>query len=120
MLFCPFCGALLALERHSDHFRFSCPTCRYVSPVRTAQITSFPVESQKYQQLLQQEQNELLAQKGVDWEKFSEKTKTQIRCADPDCGGQEAFFDQIQIRSADEPPTTFYECTTCKKRWKTD
>ena len=30
------------------------------------------------------------------------------------CGCREAYFMQIQIRSADEPMTTFYRCTNMK------
>lgn len=118
MLFCPYCGTLLSLERGSNtpHFRYCCPTCRFVSPVRSQQTVECHVETGanggKFGHLLND--TELMI---VD-----EKTgcKTQVRCASADCGGQEAYFVQMQLRSADEPPTTFYECTKCKTRWKTD
>lgn len=32
----------------------------------------------------------------------------------------QAFFVQMQIRSADEPMTTFYRCTRCANRWSGD
>ena len=32
----------------------------------------------------------------------------------------QAFFVQMQIRSADEPMTTFYRCTHCANRWSGD
>jgi len=36
------------------------------------------------------------------------------------CGNKEAYFMQIQIRSADEPMTTFYRCTNfnCAFQWR--
>ena len=36
------------------------------------------------------------------------------------CGHHEAFFMQIQIRSADEPMTTFYRCANlqCNYIWR--
>lgn len=37
------------------------------------------------------------------------------RC--PHCEHTKAYFMQIQIRSADEPSTTFYKCVQCKKQW---
>jgi DNA-directed RNA polymerase III subunit RPC11 len=37
------------------------------------------------------------------------------RC--PHCEHTQAYFMQIQIRSADEPSTTFYKCVACKKQW---
>lgn len=41
--------------------------------------------------------------------------RTEAKC--PFCPNNDAFFMQIQIRSADEPMTTFYKCTSCKKQW---
>lgn len=38
----------------------------------------------------------------------------------PKCGYEEAFFLQIQTRSADEPATLFFRCaniTQCNARW---
>ncbi|THC95369.1 hypothetical protein EYZ11_005137 [Aspergillus tanneri] len=34
------------------------------------------------------------------------------------CNGDRAYFFQLQIRSADEPMTTFLKCTTCGARWR--
>jgi len=33
------------------------------------------------------------------------------------CGNRTAYFMQVQIRSADEPMSTFYKCTKCGHRW---
>jgi DNA-directed RNA polymerase III subunit RPC11 len=40
---------------------------------------------------------------------------SSARC--PHCEHTKAYFMQIQIRSADEPSTTFYKCVQCKKQW---
>ncbi|KIM55263.1 hypothetical protein SCLCIDRAFT_1221303 [Scleroderma citrinum Foug A] len=34
------------------------------------------------------------------------------------CNNRRAFFYQLQIRSADEPMTTFYRCTKCHYQWR--
>ena len=43
--------------------------------------------------------------------------RTSVRC--PAGGHGEAFFKQLQIRSADEPMTIFYRCCDkkCGHRW---
>lgn len=46
--------------------------------------------------------------------------KTKVQCSSGDCDGIEAAFYQVQIRSADEPMTTFYKvCVTASiSFWK--
>jgi hypothetical protein len=34
--------------------------------------------------------------------------KTEVNCREEKCDNREAYFRQVQIRSADEPMTTFY------------
>jgi DNA-directed RNA polymerase subunit M/transcription elongation factor TFIIS len=33
------------------------------------------------------------------------------------CGSNEVDYVQVQTRSADEPMTTFYNCSGCHRRW---
>lgn len=50
---------------------------------------------------------------GADaWENVD---RTATNC--PFCLHNEAYFMQMQIRSADEPSTTFYKCVKCIKQW---
>jgi DNA-directed RNA polymerase III subunit RPC11 len=44
--------------------------------------------------------------------------QTKILCPTGHCSGQKAYFYQLQIRSADEPMTTFYKCTSCGHQWR--
>jgi len=44
--------------------------------------------------------------------------KGEVQCPQEGCNGQEAAFFQVQIRSADEPMTSFYKCMTCGGRWR--
>ncbi|PSK60265.1 transcription factor S [Elsinoe australis] len=44
--------------------------------------------------------------------------KVPVPCVDPGCSSQQAYFRQVQIRSADEPMTTFYKCVKCAKDWR--
>ena len=39
--------------------------------------------------------------------------KSQMQCPREGCDGEEAAFFQVQIRSADEPMTSFYKVCEC-------
>lgn len=43
-------------------------------------------------------------------------TDFTVRCGN--CGSWGAYYYQRQTRKSDEPPTTFYQCTKCKRKWK--
>eukprot|EP00053_Salpingoeca_punica_P003505 m.43509 g.43509 ORF g.43509 m.43509 type:complete len:110 (-) comp12225_c0_seq1:44-373(-) len=107
LLFCPVCGNTLALS--DMPVRFACITCPYTHrldadhPVRTRQL---PVKVKKMDDVLGGEQ---------EWQNAE---KTEADC--PKCHHSEAYFTQIQIRSADEPMTIFYKCANmaCGHRWR--
>lgn len=44
--------------------------------------------------------------------------RTQASCPSERCEGTEAFFYQMQIRSADEPMTMFLRCVKCGREWQ--
>ena len=44
--------------------------------------------------------------------------KTQAKCPWEGCECRMAYFRQVQIRSADEPMTSFYKCVECKTEWR--
>ena len=106
MLFCPTCSNILLTEKTIDgDFQFFCKTCPY----------TFKVENKiEYKMKLERKEvDDVLG--GPDAWKDAAKTKT--RC--PECKNEEAYFFSIQIRSADEPETTYYKCTNtdCEFRW---
>ena len=108
MLFCPFCGTLLLLfngARAATAYR--CPTCPYETPVthNYTSVRSFCDQNRAAQNEIFDSSSEL-----------SGGQKTKVRCEE--CENDEAYFIQVQMRSADEPPTTFYKCTRCGTQWK--
>jgi len=52
---------------------------------------------------------------GADSMRGASKTSS-ANC--PKCEYNEAYYYQIQTRSADEPMTTFYKCVKCAHDWK--
>ena len=51
-------------------------------------------------------------------ENMQKGDKAEVVC--PKCSHGHAYFMQMQIRSADEPMTTFYRCVSCGHNWRED
>jgi DNA-directed RNA polymerase III subunit RPC11 len=49
-------------------------------------------------------------------ETWRDADSTAVAC--DKCGHPRAYFYQLQIRSADEPMTTFYRCAGCAYQWR--
>lgn len=78
--------------------RFVCPTCPYEFP-----ISGVLMYSRK--DLARKEVDDVLGGDGA-WDNVDQ---TGAQCPVEDCGSDRAYFFQLQIRSADEPMTTFYK-----------
>ncbi len=86
-------------------FRFYCQTCPYIYLVKQTLSKQVTLERKKVDDVLG----------GAEaWENAD---KTEVGC--PRCSHTEAYFKQIQIRSADEPSTLFYRCAnhSCAHQW---
>ncbi|KAF2150996.1 hypothetical protein K461DRAFT_279776 [Myriangium duriaei CBS 260.36] len=118
LLFCPSCGNLLTiaaipadhLPRHESHLagqnRFQCRTCPYQMPIKGRYYERKNMKTKEVEDVLG----------GADsWKNVD---KTQVNCSNTACENREAYFRQVQIRSADEPMTTFYKCTVCATEWR--
>ncbi|KAL7422491.1 RNA polymerase III C11 subunit [Cryptotrichosporon argae] len=95
MLFCPYCANNLTIGHDDEDGRkcWVCPTCPY-KWVITKQISMRTHYKRK-------EIDDVLG--GEDSWKNVDQTDT----ACPKCDHRRAYFRQLQIRSADEPSTTF-------------
>jgi len=102
MHFCPNCSNLLLVEVTSC-VRFFCQTCPYVCNVTKPIYSELP--------LVKKEVDDVMGG-AADWENAP---KADARC--PKCEHTRAYYFQVQIRSADEPMTTFYKCVSCGNRW---
>ena len=106
MLFCPTCANILLTEKTLNDFRFFCKTCPYV----------FVVE-QKFENKMHLDRKEVDDVLGGA-EAWKDVDQTTVQCVNHNyCRNNRAYFKQIQIRSADEPMTTFFKCTQCGHQW---
>lgn len=108
LLFCPTCSNLLTISRipstnlNSRHLSgqnaFTCATCPY----------HYPLQKRYYERkiLKRKDVDDILG--GADaWDNVD---RTAVSCPDAEtCGNGEAYFYQLQIRSADEPMTSFFK-----------
>lgn len=103
MHFCPCCGNLLLVEDAGTGMRFCCPTCQYTHDIERVYSTKVKTKRKEKDDIL-----------GGD-SAWANVDRTEAKC--PYCPCNQAFFMQIQIRSADEPMSTFYRCVDCSKQW---
>ncbi len=107
LLFCPVCANLCLVRQDHDGLKFWCRTCPYVYRIDER-------FSSRSAQLKKKQMQDVLG--GPD--AWRDVAKTEATC--PTCGCKMAYFRQMQIRSADEPMTTFYKCVECDAQWKED
>jgi DNA-directed RNA polymerase III subunit RPC11 len=109
LTFCPNCSNMLQISRGmSGGLRFECKTCPYEFPI-VGDMEMFDRKEMERKQI-----DDVLGGKGA-WDNVDQ---TAARCPTNSCEGYKAYFYQLQIRSADEPMTTFYKCTTCGHQWR--
>lgn len=106
--FCPYCSNMLLISPGDDNCnRLYCPTCPYEFLVAGIQLFDRKVLPRK-------EVDDVLGGEGA-WDNVDQTT---AQCPIDSCGNDKAYFFQLQIRSADEPMTTFYKCTKCNHQWR--
>lgn len=109
LTFCPYCSNMLVVSASSTSASnaFVCPTCPYEFPIAGLQM--FERKSLPRKQV-----DDVLGGAGA-WDNVDQ---TAAQCPVESCGNDRAYFFQLQIRSADEPMTTFYKCTNCGHQWR--
>lgn len=103
MHFCPVCGTLLLIEDSTNGMIYACPICTYDHRIDKRFVANAKIKKKEVDDVLG----------GAEaWENVD---RTTVDC--PFCNHDQAYFKQIQIRSADEPSTIFYKCTKCMGQW---
>ncbi|WP_255191085.1 transcription factor S [Natronobeatus ordinarius] len=106
MQFCDDCGSMMKAE--GDRMVCTNDDCAGSSERDRAREAAFvTTEKQSDEELIETEE-------GADFE--GKPIATDVRCEE--CGSTEAYYTFLQTASADEPPTRFFKCTECGKRWR--
>ncbi|XRM41840.1 RNA polymerase III C11 subunit [Aspergillus tubingensis] len=102
LTFCPNCSNALTISRAEPTTRhplgvnrFECRTCPYQYALDQSWFEKTPMK--------QKEVEDVFGGK----EEFANADSVATQCPAEDCNGDRAYFFQLQIRSADEPMTTF-------------
>ncbi|OHE99393.1 transcription factor S-II [Colletotrichum orchidophilum] len=107
LLFCPNCANILTVSAYAGvRNRLECRTCPFEHAITE------PIYSRR--EFERKEREDVFGGPG-EWDNAD---KARAQCPKDGCNGDEAAFFQVQIRSADEPMTTFYKCMTCGNRWR--
>jgi DNA-directed RNA polymerase III subunit RPC11 len=109
MWFCPFDGTLLHVQNVTGSADdesasvFVCRTCPYVHKLEQPFVKTTRPQRKEVDDILGG---------SAAWENVD---RTRAVCSK--CSHHEAYFMQMQIRSADEPMSVFYKCCKCGFQW---
>lgn len=105
MKFCDTCNNLLRVKNEDSSRFLYCRLCNMKTPLEqdiTIEIST------------NQEEQKVIV---VDEKEQNSFPVTNILC--PKCGEmREAYWTMQQTRGGDEPPTRFYQCSSCDWRWR--
>ncbi|WP_457558868.1 transcription factor S [Candidatus Harpocratesius sp.] len=111
--FCPNCEKLLRKKKNDQgEYVLMCVACGYSKPIEKKRERKQKL-SKRIEKKIADNKTRVLDENSDNLEL---KPKTRVEC--PECGYFEAYYEQYQTRSADEPATTFYSCVKCKHRWR--
>ena len=112
MTFCPKCGAILSSKRQKDGtISIVCLTCGHTESIDKKNRHRF----REKQKVSTQKKMETIIIENDDGQP---RTAAMVNEQCPKCGKTPVYSWQMQTRSADEPPTTFFRCPACGHSWR--
>ncbi|KIW44492.1 uncharacterized protein PV06_02956 [Exophiala oligosperma] len=110
--YCPNCSNSLTIARVTprddriERNAFTCRTCPYQFVLDKHYTDKYPMKKKQKDDVLGEEQSDLPI------------NEVPGGCPNEKCESKKAYFYQLQTRSADEPPTSFFKCIECGKQWR--
>lgn len=97
---------LVEMEGMESGLRYFCQTCPFIYDIKHTIRRRAKLQPKKVEDIFDDQKM---------WQN-AQKTNS-ANC--PSCHGSEAYFYEMQTRSADEPATVFYRCAKsgCNKVW---
>ncbi|MCX8208597.1 MAG: transcription factor S [Sulfolobales archaeon] len=108
MKFCPKCGSLMLPKREDGKTVLACPKCGYSLRAES--------EYRHSQVVARRKERERLVVIDETSKKVGLPIAKGVKC--PRCGNEEAYYEILQTRRADEPPTRIYKCSKCGYVWR--
>jgi len=105
MLFCPSCGNVVNVVVGGAGLVLECVTCPYMHVLKQ----QYCVEHEQKRKVV----DDVLGGEGA-WDNVDQTDADCPKCQE----SKRAYFFQLQIRSADEPMSTFYKCVLCGHQWR--
>lgn len=96
-----------ATSEPTNHF--ACRTCPY-----TYALDKPYFETKQFARSTRKQASEILSEA----DNMKNQERVEINCKNDKCDSREAAVVQVQIRSADEPMTSFFTCTRCGQKWR--
>ena len=98
-------------QRYSENYDYPKATTKQTSDFKNRMMkllgtSSAPIKKKEVKKMLILERD------------YSMIGKSKVKVDTTECPSGWAYTWQVQTRSADEPPTTFYRCKDGKKTWR--
>lgn len=102
--YCPTCANFLLVESRDGQLRYFCQTCPFIYNINN-RISRSTETAKKHKDVVLSSEAQM-----------SNAPKTTVTCSK--CNHDQAYFTEVQTRSADEPATLFFTCVSCGHKWK--
>ncbi|GAC77347.1 RNA polymerase I subunit A12.2 [Moesziomyces antarcticus] len=111
LLFCPNCGSLLDVPGDEDFIK--CAPCGAVQNAKVYDNLSIVTRSHPsaFPSALRQKRQLVNTAASIGNDNKPKEATIKEKC--PGCGNDEMNFHTLQLRSADEGTTVFYDCPKC-------